>query len=166
MDSGLLLIGVDGGATEVKAHEVCCADLERLANIELGAAAASRYYPRVPDFNPLLVADQIAQRDSGRIQLSTAEELQGGLWVNAAADCIFEVARTAGAAGAAVLLISDELEELLTLADRLVVMYEGEIVGRFDDTDVDVEQLGLLMAGIVALVDLVTMRNRPREATE
>jgi simple sugar transport system ATP-binding protein len=52
------------------------------------------------------------------------------------------------AAGAAVLLISDELEELLTLADRLVVMYEGEIVGRFDDANVDVEQLGLLMAGL------------------
>jgi simple sugar transport system ATP-binding protein len=51
-------------------------------------------------------------------------------------------------AGAAVLLISDELEELLTLADRLIVMYEGEIVGRFDDPDVDVEQLGLLMAGL------------------
>jgi simple sugar transport system ATP-binding protein len=51
-------------------------------------------------------------------------------------------------AGAAVLLISDELEELLTLADRLVVMYEGAIVGRFDDADVDVEQLGLLMAGM------------------
>jgi simple sugar transport system ATP-binding protein len=52
------------------------------------------------------------------------------------------------AAGAAVLLISDELEELLTLADRLIVMYEGEIVGRFDDANVDVEQLGLLMAGL------------------
>jgi simple sugar transport system ATP-binding protein len=51
------------------------------------------------------------------------------------------------AAGAAVLLISEELEELLALADRLVVMYEGEIVGRFDSVDVDVERLGLLMAG-------------------
>jgi ABC-type uncharacterized transport system ATPase subunit len=52
------------------------------------------------------------------------------------------------AAGAAVLLISEELEELLALADRLVVMYEGELVGRFDAGDVDVEQLGLLMAGL------------------
>jgi simple sugar transport system ATP-binding protein len=52
------------------------------------------------------------------------------------------------AGGAAVLLISDELEELLTLADRLIVMYEGEIVGRFDHANVDVEQLGLLMAGL------------------
>jgi general nucleoside transport system ATP-binding protein len=52
------------------------------------------------------------------------------------------------AAGAAVLLISEELEELLALADRLVVMYEGEVVGRFDGVDVDVERLGLLMAGM------------------
>jgi ABC-type uncharacterized transport system ATPase subunit len=52
------------------------------------------------------------------------------------------------AAGAAVLLVSEDLEELLALADRLVVMYEGEIVGRFDGADVDVDRLGLLMAGI------------------
>ena len=52
------------------------------------------------------------------------------------------------AAGAAVLLISEDLEELLSLSDRLVVMYEGEIVGRFEREEVDVEQLGLLMAGI------------------
>jgi general nucleoside transport system ATP-binding protein len=52
------------------------------------------------------------------------------------------------AAGAAVLLISEDLEELLALADRLVVVYEGEIVGRFAASDVDVERLGLLMAGM------------------
>jgi ABC-type uncharacterized transport system ATPase subunit len=52
------------------------------------------------------------------------------------------------AAGAAVLLVSEDLEELLALADRLVVMYEGEIVGRFDEVDVDVDRLGLLMAGM------------------
>jgi simple sugar transport system ATP-binding protein len=52
------------------------------------------------------------------------------------------------AAGAAVLLISEELEELLALADRLVVMYEGRLVGHFDRADVDVDRLGLLMAGL------------------
>jgi simple sugar transport system ATP-binding protein len=52
------------------------------------------------------------------------------------------------AAGAGVLLISEDLEELLALSDRLVVMYEGELVGRFDRADVDVERLGLLMAGL------------------
>jgi len=53
-------------------------------------------------------------------------------------------------AGAAVLLVSEELEELLALADRLAVMYEGTIVGEFDRAEVDVDRLGLLMAGIRA----------------
>jgi general nucleoside transport system ATP-binding protein len=52
------------------------------------------------------------------------------------------------AAGAGVLLVSEDLEELLALSDRLVVMYEGELVGSFDRGDVDVERLGLLMAGL------------------
>jgi simple sugar transport system ATP-binding protein len=52
------------------------------------------------------------------------------------------------AAGAAVLLVSEELEELLALADRLVVMYEGRLVGSFERGAVDVERLGLLMAGL------------------
>jgi ABC-type uncharacterized transport system ATPase subunit len=52
------------------------------------------------------------------------------------------------AAGAGVLLVSEDLEELLALADTLLVMYEGEIVGRFDRSEVDVERVGLLMAGM------------------
>jgi ABC-type uncharacterized transport system ATPase subunit len=54
------------------------------------------------------------------------------------------------ARGAAVLLVSDDLEELLALSDRLLVMYEGRIVGEFDRADVDVDRLGLLMAGLEA----------------
>ena len=65
-----------------------------------------------------------------------------------AAEYVHSQLRDQRAAGAAILLISDELEELLALADRLVVMYEGELVGGFDGRDVDVEQLGLLMAGL------------------
>ncbi|MGQ0600960.1 MAG: ABC transporter ATP-binding protein [Anaerolineales bacterium] len=48
-------------------------------------------------------------------------------------------------AGAALLLSSEELEELFALSDRIVVMYEGEIVGEV--TDHDVEKIGLLMTG-------------------
>jgi simple sugar transport system ATP-binding protein len=51
-------------------------------------------------------------------------------------------------AGAGVLLISEDLEELLALADRIVVMFEGRLVGRFARGAVDVDRLGLLMAGI------------------
>ena len=50
-------------------------------------------------------------------------------------------------AGKAVLLVSLELEEVMSLSDRILVMYEGEIVGEFDPKKVTVEELGLYMAG-------------------
>jgi ABC-type uncharacterized transport system ATPase subunit len=49
--------------------------------------------------------------------------------------------------GAAVLLISTELEEVLSLSDRIVVMYEGEIMGEVKAGEVDLEEIGLMMAG-------------------
>ena len=47
----------------------------------------------------------------------------------------------------AVLLISLELDEVMSLADRILVMYEGEIVGEFDPKTTTVQELGLYMAG-------------------
>lgn len=47
----------------------------------------------------------------------------------------------------AVLLISEDLDELLTVADRVAVLYEGEIMGIVDTGEADVETLGLMMAG-------------------
>jgi ABC-type uncharacterized transport system ATPase subunit len=51
------------------------------------------------------------------------------------------------ARGAAVLLISEDLEEVIALSDRIAVMYEGRIVGTFFTRDATREQLGLMMAG-------------------
>ena len=50
-------------------------------------------------------------------------------------------------AGKAVLLVSYELEEVLNLSDRILVMYEGEIVGEIDPKTTAPEELGLYMAG-------------------
>jgi simple sugar transport system ATP-binding protein len=50
-------------------------------------------------------------------------------------------------AGAGILLISEELDELLALADRIEVMYEGRIVGSFDASTADIHEIGLLMTG-------------------
>jgi ABC-type uncharacterized transport system ATPase subunit len=50
-------------------------------------------------------------------------------------------------AGAAILLVSAELEEVLSLADRVLVMYQGRIVGAVDPQQVKQEELGLLMTG-------------------
>ena len=53
-------------------------------------------------------------------------------------------------AGTAILLISEDLDELLALADRLIVLYEGRVVGSMTARDADRDQLGLLMAGRMA----------------
>ena len=49
--------------------------------------------------------------------------------------------------GRAVLLVSLELDEVMNLSDRILVIYEGEIVGEFDPKKTTVEELGLYMAG-------------------
>jgi len=50
--------------------------------------------------------------------------------------------------GAAILLVSVELEEVLSLSDRIVVMFDGSIVGERVNKDVTDRELGLLMAGV------------------
>ena len=50
-------------------------------------------------------------------------------------------------AGAAVLLVSAELDEVLSLSDRVIVLYEGRIVGEVDPKSVSEEEIGLMMTG-------------------
>ena len=50
-------------------------------------------------------------------------------------------------AGSAVLFISDDLDEVLLMSDRIAVMYEGTIMGVFDRADADRETIGLMMGG-------------------
>ena len=50
-------------------------------------------------------------------------------------------------AGGAVLLVSAELDEILSLSDRVVVIYEGRIVGEVDPKTVSEEEIGLMMTG-------------------
>ncbi len=50
--------------------------------------------------------------------------------------------------GTATLLISEDLDEILNLSDRIAVIYEGKIMGIADREEVTVEQLGLMMAGV------------------
>ena len=50
--------------------------------------------------------------------------------------------------GKAVLLMSFELDEVMDVADRVLVMFEGEIMGNLDPKKVSVEEMGLYMAGV------------------
>ena len=49
--------------------------------------------------------------------------------------------------GVAILLVSMELDEIMSLSDRLAVMYSGQIMGEVDPKEVTVEEIGLMMAG-------------------
>jgi len=53
--------------------------------------------------------------------------------------------------GAAILLVSEELEEITSLSDRIAVIYEGRIMGTIPAEDADVEKIGLMMAGTAVL---------------
>ena len=64
-----------------------------------------------------------------------------------AIEAVHAYLREAAAKGLAVLLISEDLDEIRALADRIVVMYEGEIRGELDAETATVEEIGYLMAG-------------------
>lgn len=49
--------------------------------------------------------------------------------------------------GAATLLISEDLEEIMTLSDRILVLFNGKVMGILDAESADIEEIGLMMAG-------------------
>jgi ABC-type uncharacterized transport system ATPase subunit len=51
-------------------------------------------------------------------------------------------------AGTAILLVSEDLEELITVADRVAVLFEGKIMGVLPSHEADAERLGMMMAGV------------------
>jgi general nucleoside transport system ATP-binding protein len=65
----------------------------------------------------------------------------------AAIETVHGYLRGAAARGVGVLLISEDLDEIRALADRIVVMYEGAVVGEVDAESASIDELGLLMAG-------------------
>ena len=56
--------------------------------------------------------------------------------------------RQAKVDGVGVLLISNELEEILDLADRIIVLFRGKVVGEMPRAEIDLDRLGMLMGGV------------------
>jgi general nucleoside transport system ATP-binding protein len=88
----------------------------------------------------------LAREFSGEPVVLVAASPTRGLDV-AGIETVHMYLRSAAERGVGVLLISEDLDEILALADRIVVMYEGAVVGERDATSATVEELGLLMAG-------------------
>ena len=89
-----------------------------------------------------LIAREVTQDHQVLIARSPTRGLDGGATASVRAQILAERDR-----GIAVLLISEDLDELLALSDRLLVIYEGRIVGEMPATEATAEQLGLLMSG-------------------
>ena len=83
---------------------------------------------------------------SGQPKVLIAASPTRGLDVGAI-ETVHSYLRQAASEGVAVLLISEDLDEILALADRVVVLYEGRITGEFDPETATVEEIGLAMAG-------------------
>jgi general nucleoside transport system ATP-binding protein len=88
----------------------------------------------------------LAREFSNEPKLLVAASPTRGLDVGAI-ETVHAYLRDAAASGVAVLLISEDLDEILELADRVLVMYEGRIDGEFAAERANVEEIGLLMAG-------------------
>jgi general nucleoside transport system ATP-binding protein len=86
----------------------------------------------------------LARELSGRLEVLVAASPTRGLDV-AAVEAVHAHLLEAAEAGTAVLLISEDLDELLTLGDRILVMYEGLLHDVADREDL--QEIGLLMAG-------------------
>ena len=88
----------------------------------------------------------IARELSGDPQVIIAAQPTRGLDVGAI-EYIHNILLTMRSQGKAILLISAELDELMTLSDRIMVIYEGEIIAAGKAERFTEEELGLLMAG-------------------
>jgi|TARA_B100001079_G_scaffold234846_1_gene216363 simple sugar transport system ATP-binding protein len=129
-------------ADRAEAH---CADLVERFGVRTGPLDEPMAGLSGGNLQRLLVGREL----SGRPRVVMAAQPTRGLdvqGVKAIQDLLVE----AREAGAAVLLVSEDLDELLTLADRLVVMHDGEIVGEFDPTTAARSEIGEAMIGHAA----------------
>ncbi len=89
----------------------------------------------------------IAREFSGDAEVLLVAQPTRGIDIGAA-EYIHEQLLLQRSQGKAILLISEDLDEVMALSDRLVVMYEGSVMGRVNRADATVEQVGLLMSGV------------------
>ena len=88
----------------------------------------------------------LARETSGHPQVMIAVHPTRGLDVGAT-EAVHRLLIAQRDAGVAILLISEDLDELLSLSDRLAVMYEGRIVGEMPTEGANINTIGLMMAG-------------------
>jgi len=91
--SDFILIGIDGGATKVSAWQILHSP--ETQEFSLGKLNATKSYSEIPgflpDFKPVPVTQQLAERDAGQLNLNAQEQQQGAVYVEACARAIEEI---------------------------------------------------------------------------
>ena len=91
----------------------------------------------------------LARESSRPLKFLLASQPIRGLDVNATA-FIQKILQKAKSQGLAVLLISEDLDELFLMSDHIYVMCQGEIVGHMPQAETTIERIGLMMTGVTA----------------
>lgn len=93
----------------------------------------------------LLVAREVAEAPTALVAVHPTTGLD-----IAATEAVHRLLGELRARGAAMLVISESLDELLAVSDRIVVLHRGRVVGERSATDARLDEIGLLMTGVAA----------------
>ena len=111
-----------------------------------GAVAAARDRIRAGELTKVVLAREFSSEPRVLVAAAPTRGLDVG-----AIEIVHGYLREAADRQVAVLLISEDLDEVMTLSDRIAVMYEGAIVGEVEARTATVEEVGLLMAGVQSI---------------
>ena len=115
-----------------------------IADYEVRGAAPARVVESLSGGNLQKIV--VGRELSGNPRVVLANQPTRGLDVGSI-EFVHRALSQARSEGSAVLLVSAELDEVLALADRIAVMYDGKLLGPFDRSEMDRERVGQLMAG-------------------
>ena len=131
------------GLLDFKEIEDGCSDLVRRFTVKTPTLDTPTANLSGGNIQKLIIAREL----SGDPEVLIASQPTRGVDIGAA-EYIHSVLMDRRAQGTAVLLISEDLDEVMGLADRIAVIFEGEIMGVLDREEASVQHLGLLMAGV------------------
>ena len=133
------------GFLSFRAIERICAELVRSFNVKTPSLETPMKNLSGGNVQKVILARELSRRPEVLIAAQPARGLDIG-----AAEYVHQRLLEQRNAGTATLLISEDLDEILALSDRIVVIYEGQIMGEVSRESATPEQLGLLMAGVGA----------------
>ena len=131
------------GFLNFKAIESACSDLVQRFTVKTPTLDTPTSNLSGGNIQKLIIAREL----SGDPDVLIAAQPTRGVDIGAA-EYIHSVLMDRRADGTAILLISEDLDEVIGLSDRIAVMFEGRIMGTLDREDATVQRLGLLMAGV------------------